>query len=124
MAQPSPALPGSSGKMPLTAGLTIVTAINDKNGDYESIKRIETTSGDLVRIKYSSERPKPVDLDEVDNGKPRPSERLTTYRIVRRRSRIGRDVLAAVSVVHPRNREQYHGHRSIVRDPDRFAIEG
>lgn len=42
--------------IPLCDGLKIVTAINQANGDYESIKTIETASGPAVRLKYTSER--------------------------------------------------------------------
>lgn len=42
--------------IPLCDGLKIVTAINQANGDYESIKTIENASGPAVRLKYTSER--------------------------------------------------------------------
>ena len=41
--------------VPLCAGLTIVTAVSQREGDYESIKRVESVTRDGVRIKYSSE---------------------------------------------------------------------
>jgi len=37
-------------------GLTIVTAISETDGDYESIKTIESVTDRQVRLKYSSER--------------------------------------------------------------------
>lgn len=43
-------------KISLCPGLTIVTAISESDGDYESIKTIETIDAENVRIRYSSER--------------------------------------------------------------------
>ena len=40
----------------MCAGLTIVTAVSQLNGDYESIKTIESVTDREVRLKYSSER--------------------------------------------------------------------
>jgi len=44
-------------QVPLCPGLTIVTAINQQGGDYESIKTVETVTPSELRIKYSSEAP-------------------------------------------------------------------
>jgi outer membrane protein OmpA-like peptidoglycan-associated protein len=44
--------------VPLCAGLTIVTAIQQPDGDYESIKTIEAVEPRQVRLKYSVERMK------------------------------------------------------------------
>jgi hypothetical protein len=41
--------------IPLCPGLTIVTAISQQDGDYESIKTIESVGPKEVRLKYSSE---------------------------------------------------------------------
>lgn len=41
--------------IPLCRGLTIVTAISGKDGDYESIKTIEAVDAKQLRLKYSSE---------------------------------------------------------------------
>ena len=41
--------------IPLCAGLTIVTAVSQPAGDYESIKTIESVTQDAVRLRYSSE---------------------------------------------------------------------
>lgn len=46
----------SSPKIPLCTGLTIVTGISQLNGDYESIKTIESVTDREVRLRYSSER--------------------------------------------------------------------
>ena len=44
-------------KIPLCPGLTIVTAISQKEGDYESIKTVTSLDGGKVQLKYSSEQP-------------------------------------------------------------------
>jgi len=41
--------------IPLCPGLTVVTAINQPGGDYESIKTIESVTQNEIRLKYSSE---------------------------------------------------------------------
>lgn len=41
--------------IPLCQGLTVVTAVNQPNGDYESIKTVESIDTDRVRLKYSVE---------------------------------------------------------------------
>lgn len=43
--------------VPLCPGLTVVTAVNQPNGDYESIKTVESLSASELRLKYSSEAP-------------------------------------------------------------------
>jgi outer membrane protein OmpA-like peptidoglycan-associated protein len=42
--------------IPLCPGLTIVTAVSQSDGDYESIKTVESVSDAEVRLKYSVER--------------------------------------------------------------------
>jgi outer membrane protein OmpA-like peptidoglycan-associated protein len=51
-----PPAPSSPGHIPLCAGLTIVTAVSEREGDYESIKTIESASDSGVTLRYSSER--------------------------------------------------------------------
>ena len=50
---PKAAVPSSS--IPLCPGLAIVTAVSQTDGDYESIKTIESVGPSEVRLKYSSE---------------------------------------------------------------------
>lgn len=50
----------ASPQIPLCPGLTIVTAVNQAYGDYESIKTIESVGAKEVRLKYSSES---MDMD-------------------------------------------------------------
>jgi outer membrane protein OmpA-like peptidoglycan-associated protein len=77
-------------RIPLRVGLTIVTAVSDRQGDYESIKRIESADADSWRLKYSTERPKPLDIlgDVVLPGDPipfRPLVSSTVYRNILRK---------------------------------------
>lgn len=44
-------------RIPLCSGLTIVTAVSQPNGDYESIKTIATVTTSDIVINYSSESP-------------------------------------------------------------------
>ena len=65
--------------VPLCVGLTIVTAVNQPEGDYESIKRVEAITSDSVRIKYSSEA---LVKDELSDEPPA-LVHSTSYRSVR-----------------------------------------
>jgi outer membrane protein OmpA-like peptidoglycan-associated protein len=56
-AQGGAASAGGVGKIPLCAGLTVVTAISQKEGDYESIKTITSVTGGKLQLRYSSEQP-------------------------------------------------------------------
>jgi outer membrane protein OmpA-like peptidoglycan-associated protein len=47
---------GTQPTIPLCTGLQITTAINQVNGDYESIKTIESANDKALRLKYTSER--------------------------------------------------------------------
>ena len=49
------ASPGPAPVIPLCPGLTVVTAVSQQDGDYESIKTIESVSDADVRLKYSAE---------------------------------------------------------------------
>ena len=44
-------------KIPLCPGLTVVTAISQPEGDYESIKTVESMNAQTVQLKYSNEQP-------------------------------------------------------------------
>jgi outer membrane protein OmpA-like peptidoglycan-associated protein len=55
-AERASASPGSV-RIPLRAGVTIVTAIHDENGDLESIKRIDTVTSTAVQLEYAAEIP-------------------------------------------------------------------
>jgi outer membrane protein OmpA-like peptidoglycan-associated protein len=46
-------------RVPLQPGLTIVTALSDRAGDYESIKTVEAVSTDAVTLAYSADVPVP-----------------------------------------------------------------
>jgi hypothetical protein len=66
--------------IPLCEGLKIVTVINQADGDYESIKTIETITGDAVRLKYSSERL----VEDLLSADPPRLVQATVYRTIRR----------------------------------------
>lgn len=69
----------AAARVPLCPGLTIVTAVSQSDGDYESIKTIESVSRDTVRLKYSSER---LVSDWLSNDPPKLAQ-STLYRTVR-----------------------------------------
>ncbi len=60
-------------------GFTIVTAINDAGGDYESIKTVEAIDAEEVRLKYSSEA---MVFDWLNPG-PGELKKTVTHRTVR-----------------------------------------
>jgi outer membrane protein OmpA-like peptidoglycan-associated protein len=53
---PTGASPAQPSAIPLCPGLTIVTAVSQADGDYESIKTIESMTPELIQLKYASER--------------------------------------------------------------------
>ena len=73
-ATPVSPMPG----VPLCPGLTIVTAVAQPSGDYESIKTVESIDGGQIRLRYSSEMP---NTDPFDAGPP--LKKLTIHRNVR-----------------------------------------
>lgn len=76
----APAVQTAAPHVPLCAGLTVVTAVSQPEGDYESIKRVESVAPDRVRIKYSAEV---MVKDELSDEPPQLAH-YTTYRSVRR----------------------------------------
>lgn len=68
--------------VPLCPGLTIVTAIEQPTGDYESIKRIDSATPDGVRVRYSSYMQDPK-LDYETNGSGAPPPALIPYSVYR-----------------------------------------
>ena len=46
-----------SAKVPLCPGLTIVTAISEPQGDYESLKTVTAVDGSSVQLRISAELP-------------------------------------------------------------------
>jgi outer membrane protein OmpA-like peptidoglycan-associated protein len=72
-------------RIPLEVGLTVVTAINQPTGDYESIKRIAALGPDSVHLTYSNEHPKPLGLLEDPKPGPRPMVKLDATRTILRR---------------------------------------
>jgi outer membrane protein OmpA-like peptidoglycan-associated protein len=73
-----PAATPPGGKIPLCPGLTVVTAISQPEGDYESIKTVESMDANTVRLKYSTEQPP----ERLAGGGSR-IRKLTLSRVVR-----------------------------------------
>jgi outer membrane protein OmpA-like peptidoglycan-associated protein len=55
LANPVAAQTAAAPSIPLCEGLTVVTAISGKDGDYESIKTVEKMDTTQLRLKYSAE---------------------------------------------------------------------
>ena len=51
-----PAAQAKAPKIPICAGMTLVTAANDATGDYESIKTIDGADDKEIRIRYSAQK--------------------------------------------------------------------
>src|SRR3984893_8767474 len=83
---PSAAGAESGTKIPLRPGLTVVTAIAQFGGDYESIKQIQQVSASAVRLSYRADNvPNPLEgLQKLsgDNA-PKSSGSITGQRTVR-----------------------------------------
>ena len=76
---PSKSQPASPSRIPLCSGLSIVTAISQREGDYESIKTIESVTDKEVRLKYSTER---MFKDELSDDEPA-LKKTVTHRTLR-----------------------------------------
>jgi outer membrane protein OmpA-like peptidoglycan-associated protein len=76
----------SGSKIPLRPGLTVVTAIAQFGGDYESIKQIQQVSASAVRLSYRADNvPNPLEgLQKLSGDKaPKSSGSVTGSRTVR-----------------------------------------
>src|SRR4051795_12969029 len=51
--------------IPLCDGLTIVTAIEDPRGDYESIKRITSVTASTVQVVVNGDKPTPKGVRKI-----------------------------------------------------------
>src|SRR5260370_203039 len=67
----------TAGRVPVCPGVTIATAISQKDGDYESIKTVTSVERNTVQIKYSSEQPP----EKVGGGQR--IRKLNTLRVLR-----------------------------------------
>jgi outer membrane protein OmpA-like peptidoglycan-associated protein len=70
---------GRSTTVPLCPGLTIVTAVNQPDGDYESIKTVESITEAGVRLKYAVERL----VEDLFSADPPKLVKGSVYRTVR-----------------------------------------
>jgi outer membrane protein OmpA-like peptidoglycan-associated protein len=73
-----PVIAADANTIPLCAGLTIVTAISQPEGDYESIKTIVSVDGNGIQLKYSAEHP----VTDFPGAPPR-LEKLNLSRLIR-----------------------------------------
>ena len=82
----SPSSAESGTKIPLRPGLTVVTAIAQFGGDYESIKQIQQVSASAVRLSYRADNvPNPLEgLQKLSGDKaPQSNGSVTGSRTVR-----------------------------------------
>lgn len=90
-AQWKPVPPGSewvsATRIPLSQGLTVVTAISEYVGDFESIKHVDSIDGKGVRLTYSAEIPPPPGDDSAGH--------LASLEITSKRLILREDLLAA-----------------------------
>lgn len=76
---------GTQPIIPLCAGLQVTTAVNQVNGDYESIKTIESANDTALRLKYTAER---LVTDMLD-GHFGEVQKTTVYRSLQREDLAG-----------------------------------
>lgn len=62
----APASGMSTPAIPLCKGLTIVTAIDDPKGDYESIKRITNVTASALQLTVNGDRPTPLGVRKIN----------------------------------------------------------
>jgi len=78
----NPASVATSVRVPLRAGVTVVTAIHDENGDFESIKRIDTITASAAHLEYSAEIPDgPGQTHEMQRSRQLPLADLHSARV-------------------------------------------
>jgi outer membrane protein OmpA-like peptidoglycan-associated protein len=67
-------------RIPVCAGMTLVTAVNDATGDYESIKTIDSVSDTEMRISYSAQK---MDYGDMFSTDPPRLRDFASKRVVR-----------------------------------------
>ena len=93
------AQPKAPPRIPLCAGMTLVTAVNDATGDYESIKTIDGADAQQVRIKYSAQK---MDYgDMFGDGRPRLRTYLSRRVVLRTDMQTSRAYLQEFATVIP-----------------------
>ncbi len=76
----APFVAAGSPVVPLCPGLTVVTAIAQRDGDYESIKTVESISARAVLVKYSSER---MSSDIFSTAPPKLEHEIVMRRVLK-----------------------------------------
>jgi outer membrane protein OmpA-like peptidoglycan-associated protein len=85
--------------LPTCAGMTLVTAVNDSTGDYESIKTIDSAGEKDIRIKYSAQK---MDYgDMFGDGRPTLKTYVTRRVVLREDMRASRSYLQEFATVIP-----------------------
>lgn len=69
-----------SPRIPICAGMTLVTAVSNATGDYESIKKIESMTETDMRISYSAQK---MDYGDMFSTEPPRMREYTSKRVVR-----------------------------------------
>lgn len=67
-------------RIPSCPGMTLVTAVNDATGDYESIKKIDSMSATEMRISYSAQK---MDYGDMFSTEPPRLRDFASKRVVR-----------------------------------------
>jgi outer membrane protein OmpA-like peptidoglycan-associated protein len=94
-----PAAQAKVPRIPTCAGLTLVTAVNDTTGDYESIKTIESATEKDIRIKYSAQK---MDYgDMFGDGRPTLKTYLSRRVVLREDMQSSRSYLQEFATVIP-----------------------
>ena len=98
LASSRPSAQAAAPRIPLCAGLTIVTAVSQPEGDYESIKTVQSVTDSEVRIKYSSEA---MYADMFSNEPPKLRQTNVTRTVRQRDLRTATLYLQQFSTVLP-----------------------
>ena len=86
-------------KIPVCAGLTLVTAVNDSGGDYESIKTVLSVDDKEVRLRYSTQK---MDFGDMFSTAPPVLKKYDISRVVLRQDmRTSRSYLQEFQPVIP-----------------------
>ena len=72
--------PASAPRIPLCPGMTLVTAVNDATGDYESIKNIDSMDDAAMHISYSAQK---MDYGDMFSTDPPRVRNFASKRVVR-----------------------------------------
>jgi outer membrane protein OmpA-like peptidoglycan-associated protein len=96
----APAAPAAGvPKIPLCTGMTLVTAVNDATGDYESIKTLQSVDDKEIRVHYTTQKVDYGDMFSIEPPKVKTYESRRT--ILREDLRTSRSYLQEFASVIP-----------------------